>query len=371
MLYTFGDHYTLDPAGYELRQHGRLVRLEPRVFDLLAYLVQHPDRTVTREELLEQLWPQQFVTDNSLTYCVAQARKALGDTGQTQRYIQTVRRRGYRFIAPVTAGFDAPSGTASTGVLAPCPQATRDLWPGLSLPRTAGSSDSTPETAGRVEEASLLHRTPAMASGWKLVTVLCCAVSEPASETPLTAESPYQALRALYPLAREAVQRWGGTLQPVVGEQILAIFGAPLAQEAHAQRAVLAALEIQRRVCEARSTSSAQPDPRWEVRLGLHTGHVAVGLFEQIPEGTGAVVGDTVTRASVLQVQVAPGTIRCSRATARLVHEVVRVATVAPEPMAGEPPLDAAYTVLGRRAPGRLLGPQGARVLTPFIGRAR
>ena len=102
MLYTFGDDYTLDPVGYELRQHGRLVRLEPRVFDLVAYFVQHPDRTVTKEELLEQLWPEQFVTDASLTYCVAQARKALGDTGQTQRSIQTVRRRGYRFIAPVT-----------------------------------------------------------------------------------------------------------------------------------------------------------------------------------------------------------------------------------------------------------------------------
>ena len=102
MLYTFGDHYTLDPAGYELRQHGRLVRLEPRVFDVLAYLVQHPDRTVTKEELVAQLWPEPFVADDALTKCVARVRKALGDTGQTQRSIQTVRRRGYRFIAPIT-----------------------------------------------------------------------------------------------------------------------------------------------------------------------------------------------------------------------------------------------------------------------------
>src|SRR5438132_8112122 len=118
MLYTFGDHYTLDSVCYELRQHGRLVRLEPRVFDLLAYLVQSPDRTVPKEELVEQLWPQQFVADDSLTTCVAQARKALGDTGQTQRYIQTVRRRGYRFIAPVTvrppAAPDAPSPPPAT-----------------------------------------------------------------------------------------------------------------------------------------------------------------------------------------------------------------------------------------------------------------
>ena len=107
------------------------------------------------------------------------------------------------------------------------------------------------------------------------------------------------------------------------------------------------------------------------MRLGLHTGQVAVGLFAQTPEGTGAVVGDTLTRARALQAQAAPGTIRCSRATARLVHEVVQVAAVAPGLMAGESTLDAAYIVLGQRVPGRLLGPQGARVVTPFIGRTR
>jgi len=93
MLYALDD-YTLDPEHYELRQAGRLVRLEPRVFDMLAYLVQCPDRTVTKEELFEQVWPNQFVTDDSLTTAVAQVRKALHDTGQAQRYIQTVRRRG-------------------------------------------------------------------------------------------------------------------------------------------------------------------------------------------------------------------------------------------------------------------------------------
>ena len=168
MLYTFGDHYTLDPVCYELRQHERLVRLEPRVFDLLAYLVQAPDRTVTKEELVEHLWPQQFVADDSLTNCVAQARKALGDTGQTQRYIQTVRRRGYRFIAPVAVRPAAPVGSDATALAPPSPLATRlqaayDLGPGLSPQWTAGAADGAPETAGRVEETSLQHRTPAMA----------------------------------------------------------------------------------------------------------------------------------------------------------------------------------------------------------------
>jgi DNA-binding winged helix-turn-helix (wHTH) protein/tetratricopeptide (TPR) repeat protein/class 3 adenylate cyclase len=375
MLYTFGDHYTLDPVGYELRQHGRLVRLAPQVFDLVAYLVQHPDRTVTKEELLEQLWPQPFVADNSLTYCIAQARKALGDTGQTQRYIQTVRRRGYRFVGAVEACAAVPAGVTAAGVLASGPpRSTRPQTPAHSIagPATqapAGAADGGPEPDARGEEAALSRHTPAAAEEWKLVTVLCCAVADPPPGAPQELETHYRQLSALYGLAREAVQRYGGTLQPFAGDHIVALFGAPLAQEEHAQRAVLAALELQRRACEAGSALSAQPGPRRAVRLGLHTGHVAVGLFEATPEGAGAVVGDTLTQASALQAQAAPGTIRCSRATARLVSQVVQVAAVEPAPMAEEPPLDAVYTVLGRRAPGHLLGLQGTRVWTPFIGR--
>jgi DNA-binding winged helix-turn-helix (wHTH) protein len=101
MRYVFGD-YTLDAEHYELHRAGTLVRLEPRVFNLLAYLVQHPGRTVTKAELREQLWPDQpFMSDDPLTNCVAQARKALGDSGQAQRYVKTMHGRGYCFIAPV------------------------------------------------------------------------------------------------------------------------------------------------------------------------------------------------------------------------------------------------------------------------------
>jgi DNA-binding winged helix-turn-helix (wHTH) protein len=109
VLYSFDD-YTHDAEHYELRQAGRLVRLAPRVFNLLAYLVQHPGRIVTNEELKEQLWPKrEVVGESSLANAVAQARKALADTGQVQRYIQTVHRRGYRFVASVTV---RPPGAA-------------------------------------------------------------------------------------------------------------------------------------------------------------------------------------------------------------------------------------------------------------------
>src|SRR4029453_3474183 len=123
MQYVFGD-YTLDAERYELRQAGRLVPLEPRVFDLLAYLVQHPGRTVLTEELLTQLYPNEFAPVERLTNAVAQARRVLHDTPQTQHSIQTVRRRGYRFCVPVTpqppgaADLSAPPapGTLEVGV---------------------------------------------------------------------------------------------------------------------------------------------------------------------------------------------------------------------------------------------------------------
>lgn len=95
MHYIFGD-YILDLLHYELRQAGRPIPVKPRVFDVLAYLVQHPGQTMTTEELLAQLYPNQFAPVAWSTNTVAQARKVLGDSSQTPRDIQTVRRRGYR-----------------------------------------------------------------------------------------------------------------------------------------------------------------------------------------------------------------------------------------------------------------------------------
>jgi DNA-binding winged helix-turn-helix (wHTH) protein/class 3 adenylate cyclase/tetratricopeptide (TPR) repeat protein len=376
MRYVFGE-WTLDTQRAELCCAGRVRRLRRKAFQVLAYLLAHPARVVAKQELCEQVWPQQFISDAALESTIKAVRQAIGDSGRGQRLIQTVYGQGYRFLAAVAAHPEAPVGATGAGCLAPLstlsppPQATHDLVLGPSSQGTAGTADGGLETDARGEEASLQRYAPASTGEWKLVTVLCCALAEPSTGAPLELETHYRQLSALYALARDAVQRYGGTLQPVAGEQILALFGAPLAQEEHAQRAVLAALALQRQVREAGSAPSAQPGPRLEVRLGLHTGQVVVGLFEETPEGAGAVVGETLTQARVLQAQAAPGTIRCSRVTARLVHEVVQVAAVAPGPMAGASPLDAAYLVLGQRVPGRLLGPQGARVVTPFIGRTR
>ena len=110
MIYAFGQ-YELDTRVYELRRSGEVRAVEPQVFDVLAYLVSNRDRVVSKDELLEKLWPDRFVSETTLTSRLKEARKAVGDTGQSQSVIRTARGRGYRFVAPVQElGDPATSG---------------------------------------------------------------------------------------------------------------------------------------------------------------------------------------------------------------------------------------------------------------------
>jgi len=89
--------FELDPDRRALRLHGRELPLQPRVFDLLAYLVEHRERVVSKEELLESLWPGVVVTESSLQRAVSLARSAL-EQGGLERAIRNYARRGYRFL---------------------------------------------------------------------------------------------------------------------------------------------------------------------------------------------------------------------------------------------------------------------------------
>jgi DNA-binding winged helix-turn-helix (wHTH) protein len=106
MLYVFED-YRLDTRRYELRRAGELVPLDRPVFEVLAYLLAHPDQVVTRQELFTHLWPERFVSDAALERCITVARRALGDNGREQRCIKTVHGWSYRFVAAVATRPDA------------------------------------------------------------------------------------------------------------------------------------------------------------------------------------------------------------------------------------------------------------------------
>ena len=100
MIFVFSD-CELDLDRFELRRAGQLRPVEPQVFDLLAVLIRERHRVVPKEELLDTVWGNRFVSESALTSRVKAARQAIGDDGRSQRLIRTAHGRGYQFTASV------------------------------------------------------------------------------------------------------------------------------------------------------------------------------------------------------------------------------------------------------------------------------
>ena len=96
----FGE-YELDPGNGELRRAGQIVELHARPLRLLHHLVEHRDRFVSKAELLDVGWPNTVVAESSLSVAIREVREALGDDGAQQRYIRTLKGRGFRYVAEV------------------------------------------------------------------------------------------------------------------------------------------------------------------------------------------------------------------------------------------------------------------------------
>ncbi len=92
---------------------GQSVGLAPKPFDTLAYLVRSSGRVVSKQELLDAVWPDTFITEDGLVQCVVEIRRALGDSAKTPRYIETVPKRGYRFLMPVEESLPAQPVSSS------------------------------------------------------------------------------------------------------------------------------------------------------------------------------------------------------------------------------------------------------------------
>ena len=94
--YNF-DSFRVDPTERVLLRDGKPLSLSPKVFDTLLALVERSGHIVSKDELVDIVWPDVFLAENHLTQYVATARRARGDNRQVQRYIETVPKRGYRF----------------------------------------------------------------------------------------------------------------------------------------------------------------------------------------------------------------------------------------------------------------------------------
>ncbi|HKU97484.1 MAG TPA: winged helix-turn-helix domain-containing protein, partial [Vineibacter sp.] len=111
MIYRFGD-CVLDHRQRALRRDGKPVTVEPQVFDLLRVLVEHRDRVVGRDELIDAVWGGRIVSDATVDSRVSAARRAIGDSGTAQSMIRTLPRRGFRFVATVLGEVPAAAAPA-------------------------------------------------------------------------------------------------------------------------------------------------------------------------------------------------------------------------------------------------------------------
>ncbi|QQS12648.1 MAG: winged helix-turn-helix domain-containing protein [Rhodospirillales bacterium] len=130
MLLSVNSH-VIDTATREVRRAGRPIAVEPKVFDLLLFLIAHRDRVLAKDEIVERIWARRAVSDAALSSCVKAARRALGDDGRAQSVIRTVHRRGFRFIGAVAE--DAPPVAAPGSGVAPGDDPGGAPPPGMAL----------------------------------------------------------------------------------------------------------------------------------------------------------------------------------------------------------------------------------------------
>jgi pimeloyl-ACP methyl ester carboxylesterase len=109
--YVF-DSFVIDAATRELAASATPLRVEPKVFDLLLYLIEQRDRVVAKDELVDAVWQGRFISDAAISSTVSAARRALGDDGREQRYLRTAHGHGFRFVGSVVeVGAPKPSET--------------------------------------------------------------------------------------------------------------------------------------------------------------------------------------------------------------------------------------------------------------------
>lgn len=110
-MFRFGE-FELDLGRYELRRDGEPVKSEPRVLEVLHYLIERRERVVPKEELLDSIWREVHVSESALTTTIRDVRRALGDSSGEPRWIRTIYGRGFRFVGEVTIDADEPPSPA-------------------------------------------------------------------------------------------------------------------------------------------------------------------------------------------------------------------------------------------------------------------
>lgn len=365
MIFAFSV-YELDLDRRELRRAGTPLRIEPKVFDLLVYLLQHHDRFVSRQDLHDYLWPNQFVSEHALTYCVAEARKAVGDSGRTQGLIKTIHGRGYCFIAPL---LERPT----IEVPPPTPVVTRP--PSMYASTAALVQEDPAPVSPDVSDAPPAPmptsglRWPALEAERRQLTMLWCrGVATPRPFRSLDPEELHQIWQAVQASCDPIIARFEGHIAQHFGEGFVVYFGHPRAHEDAAHRAVYTGLAMLQDIQQVAQQLQKQHAVDFALHLGIHTGPVVIGTGEQSTPYNPPALGEPPRLASRLAQRAPAHSLVISAATLRLVEGAficqglgARLFDDAAEPVV-------MYQVLRTNDTQQHIGPVRT-AMGPFIGR--
>jgi eukaryotic-like serine/threonine-protein kinase len=167
--------WLLEPSLDRLSRNGTVVHLRPQLTNLLVLLAQNAGRTVSKEEILARVWEGQFVAESGMTRCIAEIRQALGDDARDPKVLQTITKRGYRLVAPVTVIKTAPL-LESVEVAEQVPPGARE--PPGTVPRGVGPASAgvgTMSEAPPGERRTLRRLMSSRGGPWALASIAAVA----------------------------------------------------------------------------------------------------------------------------------------------------------------------------------------------------
>ena len=274
------------------------VALGRRAIALLRALVEQPGALLWKDALIEAGWSGQFVEESNLTVQIAALRRVLGKTPGGAGWIETMPGRGYRFVGPVVAEAQKGAPEKSTP-----PRLSTVVLPFVAEARHAEPGEVEPERALEPPPPATRSLDEGEGRGpeWRYVAALAAELVPVAGgRMPSDPEDLSAIIAGFRHQAATVLTTCGGVIKERRGCEIVAYFGFPHAQENDAERAVHAALAIQRALVDLNAPNVATDAPQFATRIGLESGRVVVN-------SAGEVYGEAPNVAARVQSAAAPG----------------------------------------------------------------
>jgi DNA-binding winged helix-turn-helix (wHTH) protein len=278
--------FRLDTQGDLLFHESEPVTLGRRAVALLQALVERPGAVVSKDALIEAAWPNQAVEESNLTVQIAALRRILGEAPGGDRWIETMPRRGYRFVGPVVIEAEIDVTTASS-------------W-------ADAAADLTPAPHADAERR-------------QITAMSCELVGSQGQADGIDLEDWREVVGAFRHCVSETAERHDGFIHWHLGNDVLVLFGYPAAHEQDAEQAVRAGLQL----CAAVKALRPDADILMWGRVGIATGMVIVGDgFGGSEGGRHEIIGDLPDLAARLRISAPPGTVAIEPVTRRLISDL-------------------------------------------------